>query len=82
MLEANQIKVLRKIVGKIKINRIRSKQIRKSCCIQPINEWVERRTEWDQHVTRIDAERLVKYQGTIYLSEEYLEDALKKDGVT
>ena len=32
-----------------------------SCGIQPINEWVERRRrEWDQHVTRMYAEKLVK----------------------
>ena len=37
-----------------------SQQIRESCGIQPINEWAERRrSEWDQHVTRMDAERLV-----------------------
>ena len=60
MLEANEKKVLRKIVGKRKICRIRSQQIRESSCIQPINEWVERRREWDQHGTRLDAERLVK----------------------
>jgi hypothetical protein len=38
MLEANEMKVLRKI-----------------------NEWVERRRRrnWDEHVTRMDAERLV-----------------------
>ena len=30
--------------------------------MQPVNEWVERRRRiiWDQHVTRMDAERLVK----------------------
>ena len=39
---------------------MRSQQIRESCCIQCINEWVERRREWDEHVTRMDAERLVK----------------------
>ena len=60
MLEANQMKVLRKIVGKTKIDRIRNQQIRESCGIQPINEWEEHRTEWDKHVTRMDAERLVK----------------------
>ena len=43
-----------------KKDRITSQQIRESCGIQPINEWVERRREWDQHVTRMDAERLVK----------------------
>ena len=60
MLEENEMKVLRKIVGKTKINRIRSQQIRESCDIQPFNEWVERRRECDQHVARMDAERLVK----------------------
>ena len=42
---------------------IRGQQIRESCGIQPINEWVERRRrrrEWDKHVTRMDAEVLVK----------------------
>ena len=60
MLEANEMKVLRKIVGKAKIGRIRSQQIRESCGIQTINDWVERRRrrrrEWDEHVTRMDAE--------------------------
>ena len=61
MLEANVMKVLRNIVGKTKIDRIRSQQMRESCDFQPINEWVERRRrEWDEHVTRMDAERLVK----------------------
>ena len=63
MLEANEMKVVRKILGKTKVDRIRSQQIRESCGIQPINEWVERRRRrrgWDQHVTRMDAERLVK----------------------
>ena len=60
-LEASEMKVLRKIVGKTKIDRIRSQQIRESCSIQTINEWVERRRrEWDQHVTRMDAEIVVK----------------------
>ena len=41
MLEANEMKILRKIV-KTKIERIRSQQIGESCGVQPINEWVER----------------------------------------
>ena len=53
------MKVLRKIFGRTKIDRIRSQQIRESCGINPINEWVERR-EWDEHVTRMEAEKLVK----------------------
>jgi hypothetical protein len=55
------MKLLRKRVHKTKIDRIRSQQIRESCGIQPVNEWAERRRrEWDEHVTRMDAERLVK----------------------
>ena len=54
------MKVLRKIVGKAIVDRIRIKKIRESCGIEPINEWMERRREWDEHITRIDAERLVK----------------------
>ena len=65
MLEASEMKVLRKIIGKTKVDRIRSQQNGESCCIQPINEWVERRIkmrrrEWNEHVTRMDVERLVK----------------------
>ena len=59
-------------VGKTKIDGIRSQQIRESCSIQPINEWVERRRERDEHVTRKDAERLAKFQGTIYQPYEDL----------
>ena len=40
MLEINEMKVPRKIVRKKKYE-IRSQQIRKSCGVQPINEWVE-----------------------------------------
>ena len=43
-------------------NRIKIQQIREFGArpTQTINEWVERRRKWDQHVTRMDAERLVK----------------------
>ena len=52
------MKVLRKIVGKTEIDRIRSQQIRESCGIQPINEWVERKKrECDENLTTMDAER-------------------------
>ena len=43
MLEANEMKVLRKTVGKTKIDRIRSHKIRGSCGIQPINEWAAKK---------------------------------------
>ena len=42
MLAGSVMKVIRKIVGKTKIDRIRSQQIRESCGIQPINDgWKE-----------------------------------------
>ena len=41
MLEANEMKLQRKIVGKTKIDRIRSQQIRESCGIRLIKKWVE-----------------------------------------
>jgi len=51
------MKGLRKIVGKIKIDRIRSQQIRESCDIKHINEWVgrrRRRGKFNEHVTRME----------------------------
>ena len=57
MLEGNEMKVLRKIINK-KIDRIWSQQ-NELCGIQPINEWLERRREWDEHVTRMDAETII-----------------------
>jgi len=54
MLEANDIKVLRKILGKSKIDRIRCQKSE-----NPV-VWVKIRREWDVHVTRMNAERLVK----------------------
>ena len=39
------MKVLRKIIGKTKIDRIRSQKIIKSYGIQLINEWVEKEEE-------------------------------------
>jgi hypothetical protein len=60
-LEANEIDKSTKKNSWQGKNRIRSQQIRESCCIQSINEWVERRRrEWKEHVTKMDAERLVK----------------------
>ena len=40
---------------------MRSQQIRESCSILPVNEWVERRRrEWDEPITKMDAVRLFK----------------------
>ena len=63
---------------KTKIDRIRSQELRESCSAQPNNEWVKRRREWDNHIRRMDAERLVKISRGNYLQEEYLQDVRKK----
>ena len=77
------MKVLKKIFGKTTINRIRSEIIGESWIIQPINGWLEsrrRRGEWDEHVTRMDTERLVKIlRGNIPAGRD-LQYALKGDG--
>ena len=84
MLDADELKVLRKIVGKTKIDRIRSQQIREPCGIQLINEWERRkiRREWDEHITEWMLRDLLKSQGTIYLPEEDLQGIRKEDGAT
>ena len=86
-IESKWDEVLRKIVGKTKIDRIRNQQIRESCGTEPINERVQRRrrrrrrSEWDEHVTRMDAERLVKITRDMYLPE-HLKDVRKEHGAT
>ena len=75
MLKANEMKVPRKMAGKTKIYKIKIQQIRESCGIQPFSEWMERRIrEWDEHVTRVDAKRLVNISIDNILSEEDLQD--------
>ena len=52
-MKANEMNALRKLVGKTKMDRIRSQQIGESCGIQPINEWMERRRRtWDECLMR------------------------------
>ena len=58
-LEVNERKVPRIIVDNE--NRIRRQEIRESCGVLTIHEWVvRRRRECDERVTRMDAERFVK----------------------
>ena len=74
MLGINEMKVLRKIVVRTKIGKITSQQIRNSCGIKPINQWVEKRgREWDENITRMDAAEL-KSPGEIHPREEDLQD--------
>ena len=69
------MKERRKIIGKTKIDRIISQQTRESCGIQPINVRAERR-DWDEHLIRMNHERLVK------ISKKDLQAARKEDGAT
>ena len=80
ILEANEMKVRRKIVGRKKRERPTSQ---KSCSIQPINEWVKRRRrrrEWEVHVTRMAAERFVKIKRNSIPAGRRSPGRPKKDG--
>ncbi|KAI4472235.1 hypothetical protein M0802_017027 [Mischocyttarus mexicanus] len=53
--------ILRPIVGKTRKDRIRNTSIRKECDIQDIIKWGRvRRRNWDEHISRMDADRMVK----------------------
>jgi hypothetical protein len=69
MLDANEMKVLRE-----KIDRTRSQQVRESCSTQPNDQCMQmRRGEWDEHITRIDAERLFRIPGGRYTCRKEME---------
>ena len=56
-----EMRVLRKIKGCTLRDRIRNDNIRESCQITPITEWVaSRRQEWNEHVSRMEDDRSVK----------------------
>jgi hypothetical protein len=55
------MKTLRRITNKTKRDRMRNDRIRESCEIQNITSWVQRRiTEWNEHISRMADDRLVK----------------------
>ena len=72
--------VLRKLVGKTEIiDMIRSQTIKEPCVVQPVNERMERsKREWDERVTKMDTEGLVKIQGTMCPQEDDLQVFRKK----
>ena len=60
-IETTEMKVLRKIAGKTLRDRIRSANIRESCGIPHIADWMKgRKAEWNEHVSRMNDTRLVK----------------------
>jgi hypothetical protein len=53
--------ILRKIVGKPKLEHVRNQDSRERCGIQPIGEWVNiRREEWNNHISRITEDRIFR----------------------
>jgi hypothetical protein len=55
------MKALRKIVGKARLDHVTNQDIRQQCEIQPIGEWIlKRREEWDNHVSRMTEDRIVR----------------------
>lgn len=60
-LRTSEMKVLRTIVGKTRLDRIRNQNIREQCQTQDIVRWGrERRRQWNQHISRMGNERIVK----------------------
>ena len=39
---------------------MRNESIRETCGIQTITSWVQRRTEWSMHISRMAEDRLVR----------------------
>ena len=79
------MKVLRKIAGKTKVDRMRNQQTADSCSVQPINEWKDRiRKEWDEQMTSMDSKRLVTISrfNSIYLLEDDFLDAQEESRET
>lgn len=61
LLEKTEMSTLRRIVGKTRMDRVRSEDIREICNIQRIEEWiVRRRKEWRSHVEGMEDDRLVR----------------------
>ncbi|KYQ46837.1 hypothetical protein ALC60_14128, partial [Trachymyrmex zeteki] len=60
-LRTSEMKILRSTVGKTRRDRVRNDNIRQQCNIQDIVRWGrERRRNWNQHISRMNRDRLVK----------------------
>jgi hypothetical protein len=56
-----EMKGLRKIIGKARSARISNENIRQKCNIQNIADWITRRRhEWNEHITRMNPQRIVR----------------------
>jgi hypothetical protein len=56
-----EIKVLRKIIGKTRRDRISNEYIRQTCNIRNIANWITRRRhKWNEHITRMNPQIIVR----------------------
>ena len=61
ILEVTEMKTLRRIINKTRIDKMGNERIREICGIQKITSWVQRRiTEWSVHISGIWEDRLVR----------------------
>lgn len=61
LINTVEMKTLRKIVGKTRLDKIKNADIRNQCQIQEIGEWVEtRRSQWAAHVSRMPEDRMTR----------------------
>ena len=61
ILETTEMKTLRRIMNKTRLDKIRNRDIREKCEIQNIGDWVQRRRiEWNAHISRMNEDRIVR----------------------
>ncbi|XP_043494653.1 uncharacterized protein LOC122519338 [Polistes fuscatus] len=61
LMEAVEMKIIRRITGKSLWDRQRSEALRRTCQIDNINDWVlGRKIQWNDHITRMTGDRIVK----------------------
>ena len=61
ILETSEMKTLRRIMNKTRLDKIRNRDIREKCEIQNIGDWVQRRRiEWNAHISRTNEDRIVR----------------------
>lgn len=61
MMEVSEMRVLRKITNKTLRDKEPNINIRQTCQIDIISDWVrERRKKWNDHIDRMEEDRLVK----------------------
>ena len=60
ILETTEMKVVRKIAGRTLFDRKRSEEIRRMSKIDNINDCLQRKRNWNEHIPRMTDDRIVK----------------------